>query len=381
VSSSAAGKGCSGARPVVHAQHVRRRRGGRGCGTPRRASPGRRSRSRRRAGRPSAGRGSPRRRVVAHAQRGRRARDVEVAHRPTGVFGPRRARLAAEARARLVRRRARRGRRAAPPPQREDELHVRVERLPVRRRPAARPRAAAAARRQAASARARPAAARGPRGVRGDRRGSDATRLREGIPRRPARPRSPMVTYSAGSSRATRRRKRQVKSGQSAELRPVRSRYQLAHPPEVHTVPSIRRSISATNASCASARGSSARAPALQVPQRAEQVLDLRLDHVDDGGVAEPRVRPHQDEEVGEAGDRRPQVRASGSPSTPRRASAPVAAADVRRERRVRRREAGAEDDRVHLPLRAVGGDDRVLAHLGDPSVTTSTFGCVSAGR
>ncbi len=43
-----------------------------------------------------------------------------------------------------------------------------------------------------------------------------------------------------------RLRKRQLKSGQSVELRPVESKYQLAHPPATQTVPFILLSNSAT---------------------------------------------------------------------------------------------------------------------------------------
>ena len=52
------------------------------------------------------------------------------------------------------------------------------------------------------------------------------------------------MTYSDGSSVATRRRNFHVQSGHAVELRPVWSRYQLAQP-VFHTVPSSLRSSSA----------------------------------------------------------------------------------------------------------------------------------------
>jgi hypothetical protein len=42
--------------------------------------------------------------------------------------------------------------------------------------------------------------------------------------------------------------------------------------------------------------------------------------------------------------------------------------------------EARAEDDRVDLALGAVRRHDRALAHLGTPSVTSSTLSRASAG-
>jgi hypothetical protein len=49
------------------------------------------------------------------------------------------------------------------------------------------------------------------------------------------------VRYSVGSSLRVARRKRQVKVGHKVVLLPWASRYQLAQPPEAHTVSAIRR--------------------------------------------------------------------------------------------------------------------------------------------
>ena len=86
-------------------------------------------------------------------------------------------------------------------------------------------------------------------------------------------------------------------------------------------------------------------------------MLDLRLDHDDDGGVAQDAVRPLEQEEVGEASDGRAQVRGHRArPGLGERP--PVPAADVPPEGELLDTEAGAEDDRVHLVLATVRGDD-----------------------
>ena len=96
-----------------------------------------------------------------------------------------------------------------------------------------------------------------------------------------------------------------------------------------------------------------------------EHVVGLRLGHVDDRVVAEAGVRPEQEEEVREAGDRRAAVGLRAAvPVLGQRAA--LAAADPLGDRHVGDVEAGAEDDRVDLALGAVGADDRALADLGD---------------
>ena len=102
---------------------------------------------------------------------------------------------------------------------------------------------------------------------------------------------------------------------------PGRSRYQLLHPPASQTVPRMRRSTPATKASCASGRGSTVRAPVrAHEAQRAQQVRDLRLEHVHDRRVADAGVRTEQQEEVGEARPRSCPGARAGCPPTPRAA-------------------------------------------------------------
>ena len=91
----------------------------------------------------------------------------------------------------------------------------------------------------------------------------------------------------------------------------------------------ICRSIPAVHASCASRVGSSAAMPpGAHVAQRREQVVELALDHADHRGVAEPGVRAEQEEQVGEAGDRRAPVARACSAVHASARRAPVAAAD-----------------------------------------------------
>ena len=92
---------------------------------------------------------------------------------------------------------------------------------------------------------------------------------------------------------------------------------------------------------------------------------DLALDHVDDRGVPEARVRPEEEEEVREAGHRRSQVRLGAA--VPRFVERPAAApSHVLAEGEIGHVKAGAEDDRVDRALLAVAGHDRAGADLLD---------------
>src|SRR4051812_37661339 len=100
--------------------------------------------------------------------------------------------------------------------------------------------------------------------------------------------------------------------------------------------------------------------------ERLHHVADLRLEHVHDRGVAEVQVRSPEHEQVGEAGDGGAEVCLRAALPVLRH-RAPVRPAQDVRDRRVGRREAGGEDDRVELARGAVGGPDRVPLYALDP--------------
>ena len=132
------------------------------------------------------------------------------------------------------------------------------------------------------------------------------------------------ITYSVGSKRAVRRRKRHVQSGHRSGCCPSRpgtssrSRSSRRSPACAAGPPRWRR----PRPRAAPRRG---RAVAHRL-QRVHHVGDLGLDHVDHRAVPEPGVRAEQDEEVREARHGEPmwargepsQASASETPSRPR---------------------------------------------------------------
>ena len=75
---------------------------------------------------------------------------------------------------------------------------------------------------------------------------------------------------------------------------------------------------------------------------------------------------PAEDEQVGEAGDRRAAVCLAGCPFQTSVRLLPSRPWTIFGARHPGDVEAGAEDDRVDLALGAVGADDGVAAHLGE---------------
>src|SRR5262249_20765946 len=80
------------------------------------------------------------------------------------------------------------------------------------------------------------------------------------------------VAYSLRSQLRSSLEKRNVWSGHSVALRPLLSMYQLAQPPSVQTVPSIRSCTDAFHASWAAGSGSTVTARARSMWSRARRM-------------------------------------------------------------------------------------------------------------
>ena len=168
--------------------------------------------------------------------------------------------------------------------------------------------------------------------------------------------------------RRVRSQYRQVAQGQSEKFRPSACRYQLAQP-VLHTVPRNACCNRSLNLACTCGLTLMQAAPRLRTARDAlEHVMNLRLDHEDDGVVPEPGVRPDQLVQVRIAGDVDAVVGL--------RAVAPVVAQRVARQAGDDEvlhvdawihDETRAEDDAVHRPRDAVVGDDAVVTHFPDP--------------
>ena len=164
------------------------------------------------------------------------------------------------------------------------------------------------------------------------------------------------------------RRKVKVAPGHRVTLRPWESRYQLAQPPALQTVPSIL-SWSSVDVGAAGPRRAARwrrRRVADRMAQGVEDVGDLRLDHEDHARVAQPGVGADHEEQVGEPVHGRALVglhAVLGKCSASRVPSRPVSFSAIGRSvvwKPV------ATMMHVDLALLAVLGDDAVRGDPGD---------------
>src|SRR5690606_5695741 len=101
----------------------------------------------------------------------------------------------------------------------------------------------------------------------------------------------------------------------------------------------------------------------VEVAQGAQDVVQLGFDHVDHRAVAQPGVGAHDEEEVGESGDRGAAQGAHAVPPVVGERSS-RAVVDTVGDRHVGDVETGGEDDGVHVVGGAVGGDQGAAPHF-----------------
>ena len=154
-------------------------------------------------------------------------------------------------------------------------------------------------------------------------------------------------------------RKRQVKLGHKLVLRPLTGcRYQLFAAAGIpHTVAQAAVQLAVEGVLGFALGLQRVEVALIEQVEGAEDVLDLRFDHVHHRVVAEAGVRAHEEEQVGEAGGHGALVGLRAIRPAVDQVDA-VAPVDGPARNRVGRGEASAEDDGVDFTLAAVAGQD-----------------------